>query len=86
VISRGLRSFWRLYHELPEHIRQQARAAHRLFLRDPGHPALRFKKLEGAANYWSVRVGLQYRAVGARSGDTIEWFWIGTHNDFDKVF
>jgi hypothetical protein len=71
---------------LPQHIREQAREAHRTFLRNPGHPALRFKKLEGSANLWSVRIGIQYRAVGIRKGDTVEWFWVGSHNDFDRAF
>jgi hypothetical protein len=25
-------------------------------------------------------------AVGVCSGDMVEWFWIGTHNELDKVF
>ncbi|EDY18973.1 conserved hypothetical protein [Chthoniobacter flavus Ellin428] len=53
---------------------------------DPSHPALHFKKLEGYEGVWSVRINKQYRGVGHRQGDTIEWFWIGTHNDFDKAF
>jgi hypothetical protein len=86
VISRGRPAFWKLFHELPGHVRQQAREAHRLFLRDPGHPSLNFKKLRGVKDFWSVRIGVQYRAVGRRSGDTIDWVWIGTHNDFDRLF
>ena len=26
------------------------------------------------------------RAVGVRSGEVIEWIWIGTHNEFDNLF
>jgi hypothetical protein len=84
--SRTQRSFWRLYAALPSEIRAQARAAYTRFMTDPGHPSLRFKKLAGRDNVWSVRIGADYRAVARRSGDTVEWFWIGTHNDFDKVF
>ena len=47
---------------------------------------MRFKKLGGYENVWSVRVNEQYRAVGERKGDTIVWAWIGSHNDFDKLF
>ena len=36
------------------------------------HPSLRFKKLQGGGEIWSVRINEQYRAVGVRSGDTIE--------------
>jgi len=71
---------------LPDAVRQQARAAHAQFLQNPGHASLRFKKLAGTANLWSVRVNEQYRAVGLRQGDTIDWIWIGTHNAFDKIF
>lgn len=53
---------------------------------DPRHPSLRFKKLGGYGNVWSVRINDQYRAVGEREGDTIHWAWIGTHNDFDRLF
>ncbi len=34
----------------------------------------------------SVRLSAQYRAVGQRSGHEIVWVWIGSHNDFDKLF
>ncbi len=47
---------------------------------------MRFKKLGGYENIWSVRVNEQYRAVGERKGDTIVWACIGSHNDFDKLF
>ena len=58
----------------------------RSFAHKPDHPSLRFKKLGGCADVWSVRINDQYRAVGRRSGDTVVWFWIGTHNAFDKMF
>jgi len=57
-----------------------------LFERDPNHPSLRFKKLQAHDQLWSVRINEQSRAVGVRSGDTIEWIWIGTHNEFDNLF
>jgi hypothetical protein len=63
-----------------------ARSAYSQFVQNPSHPSLRFKKLAGFENYWSVRIKEQLRAVGERNGDTIEWFWIGTHNDFDNLF
>ena len=78
--------FWRAHAGLDDRARQAARRAYAQFARDPGHPSLRFKKLGGYGHIWSVRVNEQYRAVGERSGDTIIWVWIGTHNDFDKLF
>jgi hypothetical protein len=42
--------------------------------------------LQTGSNLWSVRINDQYRAVGVRHGDVLEWIWIGTHNDFDNQF
>jgi hypothetical protein len=30
-------------------------------------------------------VGLGWRAVGVRDGDTMVWFWIGSHADYDRL-
>ena len=57
-----------------------------MFEQNPDYPSLRFKKLQGRDDIWSVRINDQYRAVGVRNGDTIEWIWIGTHNEFDNLF
>jgi hypothetical protein len=34
---------------------------------------------------WSIRVGLHYRALGLAKEDGIEWFWIGAHDEYDKI-
>jgi len=34
----------------------------------------------------TARISEQYRAVGVRTGDTIEWIWIGTQNEFENLF
>lgn len=60
--------------------------AYQVFAANSDHPSLRFKKLQGSGDFWSVRINDQYRAVGVRSGDTIQWIWIGTHNEFDNLF
>lgn len=79
-------SFWRAYEKLDPRVREAARRAYALFRENPEHPSLRFKKLGGYEGVWSVRVNEQYRAVGERKGDTMTWAWIGSHNDFDKMF
>jgi len=86
VISRGTPSFWRLLNALPKQEQEAARRAYRLFMDDCGHPSLRFKKLEGEPDVWSVRVSLNLRAVAKREGDTVTWFWIGPHKEFDRLF
>lgn len=79
-------SFWRTYEALDPRVRLAARRAYQLFTENPEHPSLRFKKLQGYAQVWSVRINEQYRAVGERDADTIEWAWIGSHNEFDSKF
>ena len=86
MTSRVRPSFWRAYASLSPSVRRFAKQAYQQFAQDPTHPSLRFKKLKGFDNVWSVRINDQYRAVGERDGDIIEWAWIGSHNDFDNLF
>lgn len=86
MISRVRPSFWRAYANLDPRIRDAAKRAYTLFAENPAHPSLRFKKLAGYEDVWSVRINEQYRAVGQRNGETVVWVWIGSHNDFDKLF
>jgi hypothetical protein len=85
IESRVTRSFQLALASLPEGVQAQARRAYRLFQNDPSHPSLRFKKIEGVENVFSVRIGLGYRAVGVRKGSTVTWFWIGSHADYDRL-
>jgi hypothetical protein len=75
----------RAFAALPEHIQQRARLAYRQFRDAPSHPSLRFKPVHGSRPIYSARVGLGYRALAVRDGDTVVWFWIGTHADYDTL-
>jgi len=86
VISKVRPSFWRAYQRLSPPVKTRAKLAWQLFERNPDHPSLRFKKLQVRDDLWSVRINEQYRAVGVRSNELIEWIWIGTHNEFDNLF
>ena len=67
-------------------MQRQARVAYQLFRADPWHPGLRFKQVHPTEPVYSVRVGLTYRALGRREdADTIVWFWIGTHAEYDRL-
>ena len=46
------------------------------------HPGLQLKK---AGRFWSVRVGLHYRALGIEDGEDVVWFWIGHHAEYDRL-
>jgi hypothetical protein len=77
--------FLKLYKTLPEQIRQQAREAYRLFLVDPHHPSLRFRRVHPSRPVFSARIGIDYRVVGIREGNDIHWFWIGSHAEYDHL-
>jgi len=83
--SQTTRQFRRLLAELPEDVQRAARRAYRQFLSNPKHPGLQFKKLEGEDGLYSVRIGLDYRALGAMENDRIVWFWIGGHAEYDRL-
>jgi hypothetical protein len=74
--------FWHAYRALPKEIKALADAKYALLKIDPGHPSLHFKRI---GSYWSVRVGLHYRALGVAAGDDLVWFWIGSHADYDQL-
>ena len=74
--------FWRLFDELPESVREQARRYFQRLKGDPRHPSLHFKQV---GRFRSVRVGRRYRALGVEVEDGISWFWIGTHAEYDKL-
>jgi hypothetical protein len=50
--------------------------------RNPGHSSLHLKKV---GDYWSVRVTKRYRAVATEAEDGLLWFWIGTHEDYERL-
>ena len=80
--SRAVRSFWKGYEQLPKRIQMIAVRQYRLWLQDPHHPSLRFKKV---GKHWSARVTDDYRAVGIMDGDTVVWYFIGTHAEYDQL-
>ncbi|GAX40470.1 hypothetical protein NIES4075_14360 [Tolypothrix sp. NIES-4075] len=56
------RRFWQYYNALPENVQQTADQCYELLKVDTSHPSLHFKKIGN--KYWSVRAGLNYRALG----------------------
>jgi len=75
-------AFWQAYAKLPNSIRALADKNYALLKDNPQHPSLKLKK---TGRYWSVRVGLHYRALAVeRDGDLI-WFWIGSHAEYDTL-
>jgi len=80
--SRTLPEFWQQYAALPSGIQQRAFKQYTLFAANPRHPSLQLKPV---GEFWSVRVTEAYRALAVREGDTFTWFWIGSHDDYERI-
>ena len=85
MISHTTQRFRKLYGNLPEQIRKQAKRVYRQFEKDPYYPGLHFKRVHSSEPIYSVRITKDYRAVGVQQNDEIIWFWIGSHSDYDKL-
>lgn len=83
--SHTTEKFRKAFAELPADVQKQARQAYRLFIENPRHPSLRFKPIHSNRPIYSVRVGIDYRAVGIKEDDDIIWYWIGSHAEYDKL-
>ena len=85
MISRLHPDFRRNFSKLPRNLQRRARRAYKRFKADPSHPSLQFKPLHTKLPLWSVRVTDSCRAVGVRRDDTIIWFFVGTHAEYDRL-
>jgi len=74
--------FWQAFNALPPEIQSLARKGFKLWQHNPSHPSLHFKRV---GQYWSVRVGIAYRALALKQGDDFVWFWIGHHKDYERI-
>lgn len=74
--------FWQCFYELPEPIQILAQKNYTLLKQDPSHHSLRFKQV-GA--FWSVRVGIHYRALAVKRPHGYTWVWIGHHAVYDQL-
>jgi hypothetical protein len=82
VRHRASKKFWQYYEQLPVDIQKLADRCFEVLKRDPRHPSLHFKKV---GRFWSVRVGIHYRAVAVEKDTDVVWFWIGRHDKYDFV-
>ena len=85
MTSKATGRFWKLYNGLPQSARKLAVKNYQLWRDNPRHPSLDFKRLGGRGERFSVRIGDHYRALGWKVGDSVEWVWIGTHEEYNKL-
>jgi hypothetical protein len=85
VISKASSKFWRAFENLPSDVKAKAREAHALWMENPRHPSLQFKRVHDRHKIYSARVDLHWRALCAKEADVFIWFWIGTHADYERI-
>ena len=83
--SRTTERFRKSYEELPARIKEDAKRIFKTWKSDPYLKSLKFKKIHSKENIYSIRIGISWRALGLKENETIIWFWIGSHSDYDKL-
>ena len=79
---RATPDFWYYYRQLPSYIQDLADKCYELLKQDSYYPSLHFKKVD---RFWTVRIGIHYRAIAVVDGQEMAWFWIGHHAEYDKI-
>lgn len=85
MISHITKRFRKLLAALSNEIQKQAKDAYTHFKKDPYHPGLHFKRVHSTRPIYSVRISINYRAVGIQKDSEIIWFWVGIHTDYEKL-
>ena len=74
--------FWTCFKNLPAPVQEVSKRNFELLRANPLHPSLHFKKL---SEFWSVRAGINHRALAVEDGGDFIWVWIGTHNEYEQM-
>jgi hypothetical protein len=83
VKSSALPEFWDCLEALPPPIQKIARKNFKLWQTNPSLKSLGFKKIK--SDLWSVRAGSGYRALATFEDDRYLWFWIGPHDEYERL-
>ena len=83
--SETTQKFRQLFAAAPPDTQERIRTAYRLWVSNPAHPSLRFKKVHPKLPIYSARVDLDWRAIGVLEGDTLLWFWVGPHRQYEAL-
>jgi hypothetical protein len=74
--------FWEAFARLPAEVKALAKRAYRIWSHDPRHPSLCFKKV---GETWAIRIGRAHRALAVQQNDAFYWFWIGPHDEYERL-
>lgn len=82
---KSTRKFDKQFKRLDPKTSKQAEKVIELFILDPSHPSLHYKKIQGTDNFYEIRVNMSVRIiieVTSEANDQINTlFIIGTHDD-----
>ncbi len=81
-MHRTTNRFWKCLENLPEHIQEASKKNFELLKINSLHPSLHFKKV---GKFWSVRVGINHRALAVEDGKDYIWVWVGVHNEYERL-
>ncbi len=81
-MHRTTNRFWKCLENLPEHIQKISKKNFELLKRNSSHPSLHFKKV---GKLWSVRAGMNHRALAVEDGEDFIWIWVGMHNEYERL-
>ena len=75
-----LAHFKRDYKKLPPRIQKKLDEQLEIFIRDPGYPSLRVRKVEGSPDCWEARITREYRFTFSWAKDFLVLRRSGTHD------
>ena len=71
--------------KLPPDIREKAKKAFKNFEESDEvdfSRGLEFKWIKGSKTLHSIRIDDNYRALGHKMDDVVQWYWIGPHDEY----
>lgn len=74
--------FWECFDKLPEPIQKISKRTFSFLKTNPSYPSLHFKKV---GIFWSVRIGVNFRALAIKYEEDFIWVWIGTHDEYERM-
>ena len=63
----------------------QIKRSYMLWIDNPSHPSIRFKKVHDTEPIYSARVDLDWRALGVLEAGSVVWVWVGPHDEYDAL-
>jgi mRNA-degrading endonuclease RelE of RelBE toxin-antitoxin system len=77
--------FRREYRRLPRLVKEAVDRRLEQLLKNPRHPSLHFKRIQGTKKYWEVRATQQYRIILETLDDMYLLYRVGPHDILTRL-